>query len=280
MAHKKRRTNGSSGRKVAAGRNGAICRRPNPRASSWRGAADEPLRRASSRLVADHRPRCRRLDLARVRPMASRLRGGFRQEEAFSQRDVQRDHARRPLFPGRQRLHAHLRPDEERQSRARIDLSPGRLFRLHDSRRNRIMAVQLCRGFRRRRAPRHPPSGRRLPPDGGAGPSSNPGDNWHCDCPRRPDALGFRRELLANPDAGLAARTNGASVHHRGQVFGRERLSFLSDRATGHLRRFCRDRPGDVACTQSHPHRHDRAAPESTIAICSRRWAFAFNLFS
>ena len=192
--------------------------------------AHEPFDRPSSGRVPDHRRRRRRPDLAGVCPLASRIRGGFRQEEAFPQRRLQRDHARRPLFPGRQRLHADLRPDAQRQSRARLDLSAGRLFRLHDGRRDRLVALQLCRGVRRRRASRRPSAGRGLPPDGRAGSSSDPGDDRHFDRACGPDAVGLRRKLLADSDAGLAARTDGAPLRHRGQVVGRGGLSFLSDR--------------------------------------------------
>ena len=101
-------------------------------------------------------------------------------------------------------------------------------------------------------------AGRRLPPDGRTGPSSDAGHDRHFDRACRPDALGFRWKLLADTDAGLAAWTDGASLRHRGQVFRRGRLSFLSDRPSGHLRRLGRDWPCDVARAQPHPNWHDR----------------------
>ena len=177
-------------------RRGSLRRRPAARAAPLEGTAHEPPRWPASGLVPDHRRRRRRRDLARVRALASWVRGGFRQEEALSQRRLQRDHARRPLFPCRERLHPDLRPDAQRQSRAWLDLSAGRLFRLHDGRRDRLVALQLCRGFPHRCAARRPAAGRRLPPDGRTGPSSDAGHDRHFDRACRPDALGFRGKLL------------------------------------------------------------------------------------
>ena len=48
------------------------------------------------------------------------------------------DHARRPIFPRRQRLHADLRPDAQRQSRAWLALSVRRLSRLYGVDRDRL----------------------------------------------------------------------------------------------------------------------------------------------
>ena len=194
-------------------------------------------------------------------------------KKLFLNATFQRDHARRPLFPRRQRLHADLRAVAQRQSRTWLDLSPRRVFRLPDGRCDRLVAAELRRRLHRRRPRRRRHADRRLPPHGGAGHSPDARDDRHFDRAGRPDAVGFRRRFLADPDAGLAARADGASFRHRGQVFRRSCLSHLSDRAPCHLGRFRRHRPRDVARPQSHSPRHDRARRRrrSRYARCDGR---------
>ena len=68
--------------------------------------------------------------LAVLRGLAGLARRAADLQEGLRQRDLQRRHAGRPLFPGRQRLHAGLRPDAQRQPRAWLALSARRLYRL------------------------------------------------------------------------------------------------------------------------------------------------------
>ena len=90
---------------------------------------------------------------ADLRAMAGGARGCDRPQEDLPQRPVQRHHAGRALFPRRQRLHADLRADEERQPRARLALPAGRLYRLRGRRRDRLVAAGLRRRLRRGRRP-------------------------------------------------------------------------------------------------------------------------------
>ena len=93
-------------------------------------------------------------------------------------------------------------------------------------------------------APWRHPSGRRLPPDGGAGSSPDARDDRHFDRARRPHAVGVRRKFLADSNADMASRADGLAADHRGQVLGRGGLSVLSDRSPGHLPGLGGDWPG------------------------------------
>ena len=191
--------------------------------------------------------------------LAARAGGRLRQEEGVPQRRFQRHHARRPVFPGGERLHPDLRADAQRQSRARLALSVRRLYRLCGERCDRILDAELHRRFRRRRAGRRRHADPRLPPHRGAGPAPDHGDDRAVDRVCRPDAVGLRRRLLSDSDAARAGWPDRIAVRHRGQIVGRGGLSAVSDGATGHLRGVRRDRRRDVARAQPHAHRHDRA---------------------
>ena len=78
----------------------------------------------------------------------------------------------------------------------------GGYFGYMTDRRDRLLAPQLRRRLRRRGSPRRRPSGRRVPPDGGAGSAPDAGDDRHFDRARRPDAVGLRGQFVSDPDAG------------------------------------------------------------------------------
>ena len=164
-----------------------------------------------------------------------------------------------PVFPGGERLHPDLRADAQRQSRARLALSVRRLCRLRGERRDRLLAAELRRRVHRRRAGRRRHADPRLPPHGGSGSAPDHGDDRPVDRVRRPDAVGFRRRFLSDPDAERAGRPDRIAVRHRRQIVRRGGLSVVPDGASGDLRRLRRDRRRDVARAQSHAHRHDRA---------------------
>ena len=182
------------------------------------------------------------------------FRSGLRQEEALPQRRLQRDHARRPLFPGRQRLHPDLRPDAQRQSRARLDLPAGRLFRLHDASTRPVpgcfsfvvaFVVAALLGVVLQVAVFRRMEGQELRQTlVTIGISIVLADLmlW---------AFGGNSWQIQTP--ALASRTDRPSLRHRGQVVGRGGLSLLSDRSSGHLRRLGRDRRGDVAGRSTAP---------------------------
>ena len=175
----------------------------------------ESVHRTSPGLVADHPHRDRRAAVPHLCGVAAGARTGARPQARVPECAVQRHHARRTLFPGRQRLHADLRPDAQRQSGARLALPVRRLFRLRDRGLDRKLDRRADRRLRRRRADRHRAAVHHLPLDGGSGSAADAGDDRALADPRRPDALALGRRFLSGADARLARRPGAAAARHR-----------------------------------------------------------------
>src|SRR5690606_10771345 len=104
---------------------------------------DAKLRAALSVLEPRDRGRRGGGDLADRRALARWHGGGVREEAHLPQRSVRRNRPRRALFPRRLGVHADLRTDAQRQSRARIALSRGRLYRLRGGGGDGLVASRI-----------------------------------------------------------------------------------------------------------------------------------------
>ena len=224
----------------------------------------------------------RDLSLDGVRRLAGLARMAAAEQEGLRQRGAERRHARGPLFPRRQRLHAGVRPDAQRQSRAWLAVSARRLYRL----RRRAVDQQLvprrrCRhagAGRDRGAAASPgvsaPGRRRIAPDAG--------DDRHLHRRRRSDARGLGRQDLSVHDTGMARRRGRDADHHGDQVQRTDRHHALSLLSARRLRRGRRDRRRPLAGAQQDQSRHDdprrrrrsrdalRHRRQRSLAVCRR----------
>ena len=116
------------------------------------GRRDEPLHRTSPGLGARRHPRGRVPALPRPRDLAAGPRGGARPQARLPDRAVNGITLGRALFPRGERVHADLRADAQRQSRARLALPARRLSRLRVRRSHRRLAPQPRRRLRHHRA--------------------------------------------------------------------------------------------------------------------------------
>ncbi len=198
----------------------------------------------------------RRPDLLGFRGLAARARGADRPQAGLPQRAPERDHARRPLFHGRERVHAHLRPDAQRKSCARLALSARRLYRLRDRGPDRRLGLQPDRRIRDRRLGRSRPAIHHLPSDGRSGSAADARHHRDLDHPRRYHAVGLGRGLLPGPDAQLAGRAGATAADHRRAQQRRGRLSAIPAGPPRDLRRCRRHRRVDVVGAQPHQDRH------------------------
>jgi len=185
------------------------------------GAANEGVRRAAPLLEHDHLDRRCGAVVDDIRPLAGLADRFDRQEKGLSQRPLQRDHPRRALFPRRQRVHADLRSDAQRQPGAWLALSPRRIPRLRRRRLDRLLAARLPGGLHPCGRFRNPSAGCRVPPDGGAGPAPNAGHHRHLHRHGGSDVVDLGRRLLQHQHPELAERADADILRHGGEAIDR-----------------------------------------------------------
>ena len=207
-------------------------------------------------MVAGHHRPVRGAALDDLCGVAARTRAGDRPQAGISERAVQRHHAGQPVFSGRQRLHADLRADAQRQSRARLALFARRLYRLRLCDPDRLLVPRCVCRLRDRRAARHRVAGGRVPLDGGTGTAPDPGDDRNFDRAGRSDAVGGRRRLLPDRNPVLAGRS-GAIAFRAGDALRRRGGDAAIPAGTArYLRLGGGDRYADVAGAEQDPARH------------------------
>ncbi len=175
------------------------------------------------------------------------------QQEGVRQRGAQRRDAGGSLFPRRQRLHAGVRADAQRQSRAWLALSARRLCRLRRHAVDGQLVPRRPRGHARARRRRRPAADLHLPAARGRRTAPDAGDDRHLDRRGRPDARGLGRQDLPVHDSRLARRRRRDPDHHRDQVERADRDDALSALSARRARRLGRDRSRALAGAQQEP---------------------------